>query len=234
MSLAPTKAVEVCHSQYQEIYSEYNRTSRLKIIVSHFGEFSQDLVNSITNSVEETMLSMGDKKGTVKKMFSILVEGLQNIRLHGVRDELDNQSSFVIIAQDEKEYLVTFGNIILNDIWPYIEDKIKQINGYSEEEVKALYMESFTQGKLCTMKHKNTNSDSESSPRKEMSLLKPLNSGRSQHTNVKNSAEPAVVYASFFDSATKIKSRRTESTVLSRATTTSKMLISEFTESSTT
>jgi Family of unknown function (DUF6272) len=150
MSLAPTKAVEVCHSQYQEIYSEYNRTSRLKIIVSHFGEFSQDLVNSITNSVEETMLSMGDKKGTVKKMFSILVEGLQNIRLHGVRDELENQSSFVIIAQDEKEYLVTFGNIILNDIWPYIEDKIKQINGYTEEEVKALYMEVLTNGVISS------------------------------------------------------------------------------------
>lgn len=150
MSLAPTKAVEVCHSQYQEIYSEYNRTSRLKIIVSHFGEFSQDLVNSITNSVEETMLGMGDKKGTVKKMFSILVEGLQNIRLHGVRDELDNQSSFVIIAQDEKEYLVTFGNIILNDIWPYIEDKIKQINGYTEEEVKALYMEVLTNGVISS------------------------------------------------------------------------------------
>jgi len=150
MSLAPTKAVEVCHSQYQEIYSEYSRTSRLKIIVSHFGEFSQDLVNSITNSVEETMLTIGDKKGTVKKMFSILVEGLQNIRLHGVRDEMDNQSSFVIIAQDEKEYLVTFGNMIMNDAWPGIEEKIKRINAYSEEEVKALYMEVLTNGVISS------------------------------------------------------------------------------------
>lgn len=150
MSIAPTKAVEVCHSQYQEIYSEYSRVSRLKIIVSHFGEFSQDLVNSITNSVEETMLGMGDKKGTVKKMFSILVEGLQNIRLHGVRDERDNQLSFVIIAQDEKEYLVTFGNIIINESWAGIEEKIKRINSYSEEEVKALYMEVLTDGVISS------------------------------------------------------------------------------------
>lgn len=150
MSVAPTKAVEVCHSQYQEIYSEYNRTSRLKIIVSHFGEFSQDLVNSITNSVEETMLSMGDKKGTVKKMFSILVEGLQNIRLHGVRDEMENQSSFVIIAQDEKEYLVTFGNIIPNTAWGFIQSKIDQINSYTEEEVKSLYMEVLTNGLISS------------------------------------------------------------------------------------
>jgi hypothetical protein len=150
MSLAPTKAVEVCHSQYQEIYSEYSRTSRLKIIVSHFGEFSQDLVNSITNSVEETMLTIGDKKGTVKKMFSILVEGLQNIRLHGVRDEMDNQSSFVIIAQDEKEYLVTFGNMIMNEAWLGIEEKIKRINSYTEEEVKALYMEVLTNGVISS------------------------------------------------------------------------------------
>ncbi len=146
MSLAPTKAVQVCHSQYQDIYSRYSRENQHKIIVSHFGEFSQDLVNSITNGVEETMLSMNDKKGTIKKMFSILVEGLQNIRLHGVRDELDNQSSFVIIAQDEKEYLVTFGNLVLKENWPGIEEKIKLINSYTEEEVKNLYMEVLTNG----------------------------------------------------------------------------------------
>jgi hypothetical protein len=150
MSLAPTKAVQICHSQYQDLYSRYSRENQLKIIVSHFGEFSQDLVNSITNGVEETMLSMGDKKGTVKKMFSILVEGLQNIRLHGVRDEMDNQSSFVIIAQDEKEYLVSFGNLIHNYAWEGIEEKIKEINSYSEEEVKNLYMEVLTNGLISS------------------------------------------------------------------------------------
>ena len=150
MSGAATKTLEICNSRYQAIYGEYNINSHKKILVSHFGEFSQDLVNSITNNVEETMFAANDKKGTVKKMFSILVEGLQNIRLHGMRDDEGNQFSFLIIAQDEKEYLVTFGNMVMNSVWPHIEEKIKKVNQLTDEEVKHLYMQVLTDGVISS------------------------------------------------------------------------------------
>jgi len=117
-----------------------------KIVVSHFGEFSQDLVNSISNGVEETMIEAGDKKGTVKRMFSILVEGLQNIRLHGEKDGDGNQASFLIIAQDESEYLVTLANLVFNSNRETILERLEEINSYDEKEVKALYMEVLTNG----------------------------------------------------------------------------------------
>ena len=110
MANASNKALEICNSRYQELYGNYNSKSSKKILVSHFGEFSQDLVNSISNNVEETMLEAGDKKGTIKSVFSILVEGLQNVRLHGEKDEDNQQHSFLIIAQDEQEYLITLSN----------------------------------------------------------------------------------------------------------------------------
>ena len=87
MSASANKVLEKVNSRYQEIYGNYNSKSSKKILVSHFGEFTQDLVNSISNGIEEQMLEFGDKKGTVKRMFSILVEGLQNVRLHGEKDE---------------------------------------------------------------------------------------------------------------------------------------------------
>ena len=117
-----------------------------KIVVSHFGEFSQDLVNSISNGVEETMIDAGDKKGTVKRMFSILVEGLQNIRLHGEKDNDGNQASFLIIAQDEDDYLVTLANLVFNSNRGAIMDRLEEINSYDEKQVKSLYMEVLTNG----------------------------------------------------------------------------------------
>lgn len=146
MSGTSNKVQEICNSRYQEIYGNYNSKSAKKILVSHFGEFTQDLVNSISNGIEETMLELGDKKGTVKRMFSILVEGLQNVRLHGEKDEDGNQHSFLVIAQDEAEYLVTFGNLILNQNLAVMTERLKQINGYDEAQVKALYMEVLTNG----------------------------------------------------------------------------------------
>jgi hypothetical protein len=146
MSKDSNNVLEVCNSRYQEIYGEYNIAMNKKIVVSHFGEFSQDLVNSISNGVEETMIEAGDKKGTVKRMFSILVEGLQNIRLHGEKDDDGNQASFLIIAQDEDEYLVTLANLVFNSNKEAILDRLEEINSYDEKQVKNLYMEVLTNG----------------------------------------------------------------------------------------
>ena len=146
MGKESNNVLEVCNSRYQEIYGNYNISLKKKIVVSHFGEFSQDLVNSISNGVEEAMIVAEDKKGTVKGMFSILVEGLQNIRLHGEKDEDGNQASFLIIAQDEDAYLVTLANLVLITNKPVIEERLSEINSFDEKQVKSLYMEVLTNG----------------------------------------------------------------------------------------
>lgn len=146
MGKESNNVLEVCNSRYQEIYGNYNISLKKKIVVSHFGEFSQDLVNSISNGVEEAMIVAEDKKGTVKRMFSILVEGLQNIRLHGEKDEDGNQASFLIIAQDEDAYLVTLANLVLSTNKPVIEERLAEINSFDEKQVKSLYMEVLTNG----------------------------------------------------------------------------------------
>ncbi len=146
MATDANKVLEVCNSRYQEIYGSYNSNSDKKIVISHFGEFTQELVNSISNGVEEMMIDSGDKKGVVKRMFSILVEGLQNIRIHGEKDESGNQTSFLIIAQDEDVYLVTIANLIYNSNRETIERRIDEINQHDEAEIKTLYMEVLTNG----------------------------------------------------------------------------------------
>ena len=144
-----SKVEEVCNLRYQDIYARYAEGSN-NIIVSHFGEFTQELVNSISNNVEELMFEAGDKKGTVKRMFSILVEGLQNIRLHGEKDTEGNQTSFVVVSQNEDSYLVTMANLIFNENIEKIEGRLKQINSYDQAEIKQLYMEVLTNGEIST------------------------------------------------------------------------------------
>lgn len=138
--------VDRCNARFQSIFGDYNIQADGKIMVSHFGEFSQDLVNSLTTSIEDMMLESGDKKGTVKRMFSILVEGLQNIRIHGERDESGNQVSFLIVLQNEDNYKVTFGNLIKQDKINNIIERIDTLNEMDTDEVKELYMEVLSNG----------------------------------------------------------------------------------------
>jgi len=138
--------IEKCNAQFQKIFGDLNIQADGKIIVSHFGEFSQDLVNSLSTSIEDMMLDSGDRKPSVKRMFSILVEGLQNIRIHGERDKDGNQVSFLIVLQNEDDYTVTFGNLVnaVNQI--KLTTRIDELNKLTADEIKGLYMETLSNG----------------------------------------------------------------------------------------
>jgi len=138
------KVVEVCNSRYQTIYCNYSNKSGEKIVSSHFGEFSQELVNSTSNGIEEMMIEAGDKKSTIKRMFSILVEALQNIRLHGEKNSDGKQISFLIIAKEKDDYLITIGNLVSNT--NKIANRIDQLNALNQKEIKDLYMKVLTNG----------------------------------------------------------------------------------------
>lgn len=144
--LQGNRVVDKCNSRFQEIFGEYNINADGKVLVSHFGEFSQELVNSFSTNIENLMLNSGDKKGVVKRMFSILVEGLQNIRIHGERDEDGNQISFLIILQQDDQYKITLSNLVLSDNIEKIIGRIDDLNEKDLAEVKELYMEVLSNG----------------------------------------------------------------------------------------
>src|SRR5690554_7206436 len=80
--------------------------------MSHFGEFSQDLVNSLSEGLEYIMRSNNAPKILTKRMFSIMIEGLQNIRLHGARNHENKQLGHVMIMESNDEYTVSIGNVV--------------------------------------------------------------------------------------------------------------------------
>lgn len=116
------------------------------IAVSHFGVFSQDLINSLSMGVEDLLVSSGDKKHIVKRMFSILIEGLQNIRIHGEKDEYDKQIGFLQIAKCDDFYKVVFGNILNVDDREAITHYLDKINEMTETELKEMYLDVLSMG----------------------------------------------------------------------------------------
>lgn len=118
------------------------------VVVNHFGIFSQDLINSIADGVEELMVSFGDQKKLVKRIFSILIEGLQNIRLHGEKDELNRQLAYLFFAKNTSNYKIIFGNIIQNEDREILVNYLDRINGMNESELKELYVNILANGYL--------------------------------------------------------------------------------------
>lgn len=110
------------------------------ILVSHFGSFSQDLVSSLSEGVEDLLVSIGDKKIVIKRMFSILIEGLQNIRLHGQYDNQNRQLAYLLISNTKTSYKITMANIVKTEDVGAIIAFIDRINNFSQEDLKETYL----------------------------------------------------------------------------------------------
>lgn len=135
-------------SSYLRYLEKLHVKEKFTVSVNHFGVFSQDLINSIALSVEELMVSFGDDKKTIKRIFSILIEGLQNIRLHAERDEHDRPLAFLFLCKNQEIYKIVFGNIIQNTDRELVEDYLEKINGLDKEALKELYFSILSKGYL--------------------------------------------------------------------------------------
>ena len=51
----------------------------------------------ISERIESYMISAGDSKDVIKRMFTILIEGMKNIRQHGLRDERGRQLGYLLV-----------------------------------------------------------------------------------------------------------------------------------------
>lgn len=135
-------------TSYLKYLEKLHVKEQLTISVNHFGVFSQDLINSIALTVEELMVSFGDEKKTIKRIFSILIEGLQNIRLHAERDEHDRPLAFLFLCKNQEIYKIVFGNIIQNADRELVESYLDNINGLDKESLKELYFGILSKGYL--------------------------------------------------------------------------------------
>lgn len=112
----------------------------IKVLISHFGVFTQDLVSSLCSSTEELLISSGDRRVVVKRLFSILIEGLQNIRLHGERDSFGRQLGYLIVARTKDHYRIIMANVISTEDMEKVEKYLEQINEYSPEKLREAYL----------------------------------------------------------------------------------------------
>ena len=130
---------------FMKCMERYVSIEKRVILISHCGVFSQDLINSLVEGNEELMSSVGDKKILIKRVFSILIEGLQNIRAHGEKDENGRQIAFVLIAKEKDTYKLNLGNIINSVDVHTIVSHIDNLNSLSPSNLKMLYTKVLTE-----------------------------------------------------------------------------------------
>lgn len=141
ISIANNETRHLLNDRLQQLSSNGFQSVQL----AHFGDLNQDLINSLTTNVEEMMISAGDRKPLIKRVFSILIEGLQNILIHGERTD-EGQPALLIVASNEYKYRVVLGNIAQEADKDRLVTYLDKLNSMDEEEVKEFYLEILNNG----------------------------------------------------------------------------------------
>jgi hypothetical protein len=151
MDLNKSGSVEeaVFTAKVNSIRSSYNGSDR-KTIVVHIGELDQDKVNSISNLVETQMENLGVSKSAVKKIFNIVIETLQNICLHGEKDNNGYQMTYFIIGRINNQFNIHSGNIITQVQAERLNRRLNSIKSLNDADLKKQYMEVLSNGELSS------------------------------------------------------------------------------------
>jgi hypothetical protein len=110
------------------------------IILIYEGDFSQEITKTVLAITERKLENEGVESTTKKKVYSVMVESLQNISKHQFHDVSGHETGSVfMIGYTDTEYLIISANPILNEKVELVRGKIDHVNSLDKEGLKQLY-----------------------------------------------------------------------------------------------
>ena len=119
-----------------------------KILLTHLGEMKPETITNLSEKAESKLFEICAAKKNIKNIFNILIEGLQNIKNHGEFGPENNQISFFHIYDLEDSFICNFSNLINNSSIENVSKNINYLNTLERPELKALYLETLTNGQI--------------------------------------------------------------------------------------
>ena len=134
----------------------YNLQKRLKeqdIMFCYSGYVTERILSAIGETIKKKLALEETELGKTKKVFSIFVEGVQNVIRYsaeslGPEDQEDSEvrNGHVTIGQDPNGIVVQCGNLIFNKDVQRMKERVNQVEGKDKDELKKLYKEKMMQG----------------------------------------------------------------------------------------
>jgi len=138
--------IEVCNKHFADVFEESGADNQ--VLISFFGHFSQDTVNRLLEQLEGHLNRINEAKRPTKRIFSIVVEGLQNILLHGMSTVDDHRLGFFTLSKNAKGYNIYFGNLISEIDYSKMSKELDKINNFSALELKEYHKEVLFKGTI--------------------------------------------------------------------------------------
>ena len=123
------------------------------IMFCYSGYVTERILSAIGETIKKKLAIEETELGKTKKVFSIFVEGVQNVIRYsaeslGPEDQDDSEVRYglVTIGQDPKGISVQCGNLIYNKDVQKMKDRVNQVEGKDKDQLKKLYKQKMMEG----------------------------------------------------------------------------------------
>ena len=123
-----------------------------KLQLVYEGEVNQAITKAFAALAEKNMSEDNVDLGTIKRVYHVMVESLQNISKHA--DDIDTGEpirpgkGIFLVGGNDDGFVITTGNVVNNSRIEVIKSLIDKVNGLSQEEVKELYVKQMREARL--------------------------------------------------------------------------------------
>jgi hypothetical protein len=120
--------------------------------MSYKGAASNDLLTSILAIAQSKLAEVENKSVVKKRVFTILVEIIQNIYHHFAAVEIDNlhedDSIAFILSKIDDTYIIITGNYVARGDVAALKSRIDEVNAMNAEQLKEKYRETLNTGEV--------------------------------------------------------------------------------------
>jgi len=132
------------------IYKLFKAMQKNNLNYIYRGVFTANITDNILALAESNLVQKEDPRALRRKVYNVMVEGLQNITKHQADIEVEQDSNYgvFVLKKEYFKYFITTGNLIDNNYIENLTKQIDQVNSLDKAELKAYHREVLLHGKM--------------------------------------------------------------------------------------
>ncbi len=120
-----------------------------KLILAYDGVLNSETISKLEVEIESNILDKNLPKAVVKKVFFICIESLQNMYIHGHKDENGAKHNFFVLYITNDTVKMIGANLIANSAIEKLSKHIEKINSFNDPaSLKTYYLEHLENNEL--------------------------------------------------------------------------------------
>lgn len=128
------------------LYTQLGEDGDARIILHYVGDLSAGFASALSNRLERLLDSELESKQAQRRFFSVFIEAIQNIRIHGCRDEEGHIHAGVIIYTKKNDICAKLLNVVSHAQARLLERRYDDVNQADRRALKARYLDLMKHG----------------------------------------------------------------------------------------